>query len=99
MHMERVTVTVEAAEVLKGVLDDASAPPEQTLRLITQSSGDLGLSLDTVREGDQVVENAGQPVLAISDDVARLIDGSTIEVVETEQGKRLTVVPRGPDHH
>jgi Fe-S cluster assembly iron-binding protein IscA len=91
--MDRITVTIEAAEALRHLLDDASVAPEQTLRLVSDNSGDLGLDLDTVREGDQVVEDAGQPVLVIADEVATTISGATIDVIETDDGKMLTILP------
>src|SRR5581483_160174 len=91
--MERITVTIEAAEALRHLLDDAAAAPEQTLRLVTDTSGDLGLDLDTVREGDQVVEDGGQAVLVIAHEVALAISGATIDVMETDDGKMLTILP------
>lgn len=99
--MTHITVTMEAAEALKHLLDDAAVAPEQTLRLVTDPSGDLGLDLDTIREGDQVVEDGGQPVLVIADEVAVAITGATIDVVETDEGKMLTISPAGAEtnHH
>ncbi|HZP25546.1 MAG TPA: hypothetical protein VFB90_00700 [Dehalococcoidia bacterium] len=91
--MERITVTIEAAEALRHLLDDAAAAPEQTLRLVTDTSGDLGLDLDTVSEGDQVVEDGGQAVLVIAHEVALAISGATIDVMETDDGKMLTILP------
>lgn len=91
--MERVEVTTEASELLKSLLEHSSATPGQTLRLIAKGGGQLGLSLDDVRDGDEIVEVSGQPVLAIAGDVVSLIDGATIAVTNEDEGKGLTILP------
>jgi hypothetical protein len=92
--MAPITLTDEATEVLKRLLDESQAESQQILRLIDRGHGNLALDIGPLDDGDQVVKVNGQPVLAISYDVANLIEGSTIAVTDTSEGKGLSIILR-----
>jgi hypothetical protein len=49
------------------------------LRLDRASPGQLGIFPDAQREGDQVVEHEGTPVLFVAEEIAHAVDGTTID--------------------
>jgi Fe-S cluster assembly iron-binding protein IscA len=55
----------------------------------------LGLVLDQPTDGDAVVEHDGRSVLIVDETTAVLLDGLTLDVVETEQGARLSLCGDG----
>jgi Fe-S cluster assembly iron-binding protein IscA len=86
-----VTVTDQAAEVLRATLDEARTDPSQALRLLPKSGGGLGLGLDQEREGDQVVTADGEKILLITPEIADAVGEATIDAQETEEGPRLVI--------
>ena len=79
-----VQVTDRAREQLKAVRDDVAERPEVCLRLRPNEKGQLGLHPDTQREGDQVVEHDGTPVLVIGPSIAAAMAGGTIDFEEID---------------
>ena len=51
----------------------------------------LGLVLDHPQEGDEIVEHNGKKVLMVDQSIGNLLDGVTLDVVETPDGRRLTI--------
>jgi len=86
-----VTVTDQAAQVLRGTLAQARTEPSQTLRLVFRSEGGFGLGLDQKREGDEVVTANGEKILLVAPDVAEALGEATIDMQETEQGRALVI--------
>jgi Fe-S cluster assembly iron-binding protein IscA len=99
-----VSVTTEAKDLLQDILQQAqqqgAAVDEDTsIRLApTTEGGDgshgqvgLGLMLDRPQEGDQVVEHNGKKVLVIDSSTSDLLNGVTLDAVDTPEGKRLTI--------
>jgi Fe-S cluster assembly iron-binding protein IscA len=90
--MAGVTVTERATDELRNMLAEASTKEGQVLRLVAQPEGrGFALGTDQVEDGDQVVEEGGEPVLVVSEDLSEALDGAVIDVEETEEGARLTV--------
>ena len=55
---------------------------------------ELGLGLDRPQEGDQVFEHNGKKILMLDEAVGDLLDGATIDAVDTPEGQRLTISPK-----
>ncbi len=86
-----VTVTDRAKDELQTALTTHTANLEQGLRLVVTPAGQLGLGLDVVRDGDEIVEHNGAKVLLIGSDLSPLMDGSTVDVEYGLEGPRLTI--------
>ena len=88
-----LTVTESARKALKNMLDSAEAQPEQSLRLV-EEQGNYGLTLDTKREDDQVVEHEGATVLLVGADVKTQLESVVLDLQDTPGGPRLAFVPK-----
>jgi Fe-S cluster assembly iron-binding protein IscA len=89
--MARVAVTEAAAEHLQSILMEQEAEDEMALRLIPQPGGRLALTLDRPGVGDESIEAAGQTVLVVAPDVADMLTGSVIDLLETSEGPKLAI--------
>jgi Fe-S cluster assembly iron-binding protein IscA len=93
-----VTVTSEARVILDNLRGDAiaeeptlqEAQPSPALRLVIQNS-QAALALDQPRDGDQVIEHDGKPLLLVDPEIAQALADITIDVQETPEGGRLTL--------
>ena len=87
-----ISVTEGARQELKKVLSANTDNPEAGLRLATSGSGQLGLSIKTESPGDQVVEHEGSKVLLVAGGLATELEGVTLDVQDTPEGSKLTIV-------
>lgn len=85
-----INVTTDAAAVLGQSLATTEADESQALRLEKSQDG-LALTLDQEREGDQVVRHEERTVLVVDQSISDSLDGATIDVTDTPEGKRLVV--------
>ncbi|MGE5617787.1 MAG: HesB/IscA family protein [Sphingomonadaceae bacterium] len=97
-----VTVTAEAKDLLQELLRQAEqqgAPVDEntSIRLaqtapVEGQEGQVGLSLvlDEPHEGDQVVEHEGKKILLVDPATSDLLQGVTLDAVDTPDGRRLT---------
>ena len=88
-----VRVTDEAVSELKHIREELGIP-DQTLRLVPQPTPmgvAFGLAPDEVREGDQIVESEGSPVLVIDALTSEQLQGVVMDAIDTPDGKRLTL--------
>ena len=94
-----VSVTYSAAAAVKELLDTEQHAHNQAIRLNLGPEGELTLSLDVAREGDQLVAYQGSTVLVIGPPVQQALSNVSIDVKETAEGVTLTKVkadePRG----
>jgi hypothetical protein len=70
----------------------AEVPPEGAgvgLRLDQTSPGQLGIFPDAHREGDEIVEHDGAPVLFVGQAIAQAVSGTTIDC--DEGGEQLVI--------
>lgn len=71
--------------------DDRQA--EVGFRLVAADDADervgLGLTLDSVRPGDDVFDHDGRHILLVDGLAAPLVDDLTLDVVDTARGRRL----------
>jgi len=87
------SVTPTAIEHLNSMIGEAGVGEEQALRLIHQGGGQLGLTIDSSREGDQVEKgSSGRTVLVIEQELVTALDGSTLDAVNTDSGTQLSLV-------
>jgi Fe-S cluster assembly iron-binding protein IscA len=84
-----VTVTTEAAEYLKTVIEHQE--DERPLRIIFEDN-QPALQFDDEQDGDQIVEHDGAPVLLLDETAQGALDGLTMDRVDTPEGPRLTFV-------
>jgi hypothetical protein len=86
-----ITVTENAKKELKEILEAAGAGPEEGLRLLPTETDKFVLGLDTEMSADQVVNYEGHKVLLVGIEYYRLLDGKTIDCMDTEKGMTLIV--------
>ncbi|MGQ9572276.1 MAG: hypothetical protein ACUVV3_03695 [Dehalococcoidia bacterium] len=86
-----VTVTDQAAQMLRATLEQARSEPGQALRLMLRPEGGFGLGLDQAREGDEVITANGEKVLVVAPAIAEALGEATIATHETEEGHRLII--------
>lgn len=86
-----ISVTEHAKQVLKTILIDAEAGPEEGLRLLPNPNGEFVLTLGRQLPGDQVVEYEGFKVLLVGIEYFRMLNGKTVDCLETEDGEVLFV--------
>lgn len=79
-----VHVTDRAREQLRAIRARVAERPEACLRLRPNEKGQYGLYPDTEREGDQVVEHDGTPVLVIGRNMVAAMAGGTIDFEEID---------------
>ena len=87
-----LTVTENAKEELKRTLLAHTDDPEKALRLKLKELGQLGLVLGREAEGDCVIEQDGFKVLLVGSDIAELVEDVTIDVRDTPDGPKLSVL-------
>lgn len=99
-----ISVTDEAKDLLQEMLQQAEQQAgiedeEVGIRLAPTTAPEeaeggqvgLGLMLDRPREGDQVVEHHGKNVLLVDSSTSSMLDGITLDAVDTPQGRQLAV--------
>jgi Fe-S cluster assembly iron-binding protein IscA len=90
--MAGVTVTERAADELRNMLAEGSTQEGETVRLVAQpGGGGFAIGVDQVREDDETVEADGKTVLVVASSLAEALEGTVIDVEETEEGPRLTI--------
>lgn len=100
-----ISVTDKAKDLLYDVLEQAEqqagidSEEDVAIRLAPTAGPDgadgdqveLGLGLDRVQEGDQVIEHNGKKVLLVDESTGGLLDGVTLDVTDTPDGQQLTI--------
>ncbi len=85
-----LTMTESAGEHLVSMLDGAKAPDEAAVRLV-MAEGGLGMRADKAKDDDVTFEHDGRTVLVVAPDVAAALEDRTLDAVDTEKGKGLTL--------
>ncbi len=86
-----LAVTTRASAALAQVLDSTQHDPQEILRLVQDPEGNLGLALDTQKDGDQVVEYGGNMTLVIEPAISDRLEGVTLDIQESPQGEMFTL--------
>lgn len=84
-------VTNEALQAIASALEANQVDPGQGLRLARSEEGGFGLAVGEQREGDQVVSHGEREILFIEPDISLQLDGVTLDIQESPQGRRLTL--------
>jgi hypothetical protein len=80
-----------AADVCEGHACVKHSGSEAALRMIPMADGRVGLMLDMLRDGDQVVEHEGEKILVIGPELGDSLDGLVFDCVDTDAGRQLTI--------
>ena len=89
-----LTVTSNAKEKFKEILQERDTDPGVSIRIISSSSKPnmFDLVFDKEKEGDFVVKNEeGKTVLVIESDLAKSLKGKTVDYTEKPQGEGFTI--------
>jgi len=86
-----LTVTENAREVLKEILNANCDDPEMGLRLIVDQDNQIKMALGTEEPGDQVIQHEGTKVLMVPPPLITVFDDITIDAEETDDGPKLVV--------
>jgi Fe-S cluster assembly iron-binding protein IscA len=90
-------VTTGAKELLKEVLTEYCEEQDAGLRLLMNDAGELMLGIDIEKEEDQVVEHEGARLLFIDKVLSDELEGFVIDMVDTPDGTRLTMLRKDQD--
>lgn len=90
-------VTESARALLKGLLTANSDETEAGLRLTMNDAGEFGLAIDVEQEEDQVIEHEDCKILFIEKNVSDKLDGFTIDIQDTPEGARLSILKKELD--
>lgn len=87
-----IVVTERAKEVLRQLAMSANLnDTDVSLRLAPAETGQLGLSKDREKAGDQVVEHGGRTVLLIDPKISGALVGTTIDCEVAADGLQLVL--------
>ena len=85
-----LNVTKAASDYLNDVLVRAEAPEESAVRIVPRPEGDgLVTTIDHERAGDQHFDCDGRTVLVLDPQIATQLSDLTLDVGESEGGKKL----------
>ncbi len=82
-----IGVTERATAAFKVLLDNQAREPEEYIRILIDSEGNLRLKLARAITGDQVVEHEGCTVMVVARAVCDALDGLTIDAEGIPHGK------------
>lgn len=86
-----LTVTPQARELIARALDLNEANKGEALRIYLTEEGEFEMGVDEAREDDQVIENAGRPLVLIDPEISWELDGATLDAEEGPEGLDLTL--------
>ena len=87
-----LTVTEKAARYLRESLARKEEEAPEAIRIVHTDNG-YQLTLDDAKEGDQMFEQEGQNYLLVDAEVGDALgDDATLDLQETRQGARLTLL-------
>ena len=89
-----VGVTEAGLVELKRILDEHTDNDQASLRLTTDQSDTLGLTIDVNTSEDQVLEHEGSKLLIIEQSLAANLEDITIDVDESPEGPRLVITKK-----
>jgi Fe-S cluster assembly iron-binding protein IscA len=90
-----ILVSEEAKNELQKMLAEKVDNPLAGIRLVRGTAqGFYGLSIDIEMPGDQVVEHNGSKILLVDKELSNSLDGATVDVEDSDQGKSLVVLEK-----
>jgi len=92
-----LNVTERAKHQLKEILATKVDDPRAGLRLHANGAEDFDLTIDIEEPGDKVIKYKGLKVLLIKEELVDSLNGITIDVEDTPEGPKLTVIKKPAD--
>jgi hypothetical protein len=86
-----LTVTQQARELIAKALLDNETGPGEALRIYLTEEGEFEMGLDQAREGDQVIEADGRPLVLVDAEISWDLDDATLDAEEGPEGLDLTL--------
>ncbi len=86
-----LSLSYAASEQLALMLAQAEAPDDAVIRLVP-TADEIGLAIDTVRPGDATFDHAEKTVLAIDEQVSKLLANQRMDVDVTGDKPELTLI-------
>lgn len=74
-----VTVTERAAAELLELLEANNVPPGQGVKLVPSGMGQIGMTIDTPAEGDEVIRRGDEPLLIVDSRLTGELEGVEID--------------------
>jgi Fe-S cluster assembly iron-binding protein IscA len=85
-------VTDQALAALAAMRADLEASADESILLYLEEDGSLGLALAEIEEGDNVIEQDGQVVVIVAEDLAGALEGMTLDVAVNDAGDEIEFV-------
>jgi hypothetical protein len=85
-------VTDRALTALGAMRVASDAQAGESILLYMEEDGSLGLALAELEEGDNVIEQDGEVVVIVAEDLADALDGMTLDVEVSEDGEEVEFV-------
>lgn len=82
-------VTERALIALGAMRTESDATDEESILLYLEEDGTLGLALAELEEGDNVIEQDGEVVVIVAEDLAQALDGMTLDISVSEDGEDI----------
>ncbi len=86
-----IKVTERAKQELTKILSKKVDWPGARLRLMDRSEGKLGLGVDIEKPEDHIIEYEGIKVLIVEPELAKNLQGVTLDVDDTPKGAELVI--------
>ena len=86
-----LTLSYAASEHLALMLAQAEAPDDAVIRLVAKDDG-IGLAIDTIQPSDATFAHAERTVLAIDEQISRLLANKKLDVEVTGDQPELTLM-------
>lgn len=92
-----LTITENAQAVVQGLTSDSQLPEGSGVRIAFAPGTENQLELTVVPDGQptDVVVEAGEATVFLSEDAAAALDNQTLDAAQTEQGVGFTLAPQG----
>jgi Fe-S cluster assembly iron-binding protein IscA len=94
-----IHITERAKQELIKILSKKVDWPGARLRLMSRSQGKLGLGVDIEAPGDHIVEYKGVKVLVVAPELAKSLQGVTLDVDDTPEGAELVISEKSDKPH
>jgi len=91
-----LTVTENAAQHLKDLLDQNRTEKDQVIRMVQKEEGGWDLVLANVQPKDKTFDKDGEAVLAIDKEINDLLSEMVLDVMKSTKGNRLSLSPKKP---
>ncbi len=86
-----LNVTDKAVTWFSETLDANRENDSDVLRL-SQAAGGMEMAIDQEQDGDQVIEHDERKVLVVERQLADALDGATIDIVDSPEGRHLALL-------